>query len=180
MRTKLKIMTLACAGIAAALILSVSSCVKGDKGPKGDTGTPGTNGVANITSFTLNAPAGSWTHVGTAGQAGDGYMVSYSIPALTSQIISDGAVMCYYVSGSTIGALPWTFSVYQNISSTLYFEASPGTVKITMSDSDFNTLAPTGSMLFKLVLIPPALIKKNPDVDLSDYNKVKAAFQIVD
>lgn len=163
-----------------ALIFSLSSCVKGDKGPKGDTGTPGTNGVANITSFTLNAPSGSWTHIGTAGQVGDGYTVSYSVPALTAQIISDGAVMCYYVSGNTIGALPWTYSVYQNISSTLYFEASPGTVKIITSDSDFFTLAPTTNMLFKLVIIPPALIKKNPDVDLNDYNKVKTAFQIID
>lgn len=171
---------MAFAGMVVALTLALASCKKGDTGPKGDTGAPGSNGVANISSFTLSAPAGSWTHIGTAGQAGDGYTVSYSVPALTSQIISGGAVMCYYVSGNTIGALPWTYSVYQNISSTLYFEASPGTVKIITSDSDFFTLAPTTNMLFKLVIIPPALIKKNPDVDLKDYNNVKKTFKIID
>jgi hypothetical protein len=153
MKTTLKLITAIC----LAGTLGISGCQKGDQGPKGDQGTPGNNGVSNIMSFTLTTTPSSWGHVGTIGQAGDGWQTTFSVSALTSNIITNGGVMLYLLGNNVLTAMPVTLYEFQNVSHTYGFDAYVGQIKAYVTDSDFNTLQPSTNINFKLVIIPQRL-----------------------
>lgn len=166
--------------IAISLLgtIAFNSCVKGDQGPKGDQGSAGSNGVANIMSYTLTTTPSSWGHVGTIGQAGDGWQTTFSVPAVTTNVITNGGVLMYLLGNNALTAMPVTLYEFQNVSHTYGFDAFVGQIKAYVTDSDFNTLQPSTNINFKLVIIPPALIKKG--VNYKDYVEVKAAHNLQD
>jgi hypothetical protein len=167
------------AGVILAVALVLSSCKKPEKGPKGDTGAPGSNGnngVTNIVSFSLQATPSSWVHIGTSGQSGDAYMATFSVPALTSTMLTTGAVIMYIQTGTTITQMPIALTIYQNVTSSFYFDATTGLVRVYTADSDFYTLQPSINWDFRLVIIPSGRIKKN--VDISNYNDFMTIYNI--
>ena len=160
-------------GIVATLFL-FTSCTKegpvGPQGPQGVAGTngvDGTNGVANIqTSFvTVNTTDWAWDQSG-----------AYWYSDFTGITISNNAaVLVYYVDNTSANvSLPFTYqdAQYYYRSGTTYIEMD------VSSASGTTTIANPGTINYKIVVIPPAMIK--PNVNHHSYAEVKAAYHLKD
>lgn len=173
MKTKIKIISSA---LCYIVLLSFASCVKGDKGDMGPIGNDGKNGVANIstTSFVV----GNWSIPN-----GNVCFSQLTVPAITSSVLSNGAVQVFMSGdgGATYAALP--LITVQNYS--MQFEISYNQVTLYWVYSGSGTMVNPyfyfgGTMLFKVVVIPPAIIKQHPNIDLNNYSEVKATFNLKD
>ena len=71
--------------------------------------------------------------------------------------------------------------VTANISATVqehdYFLYSTNTISVFIENSDNSDPNP-GAATYKLVCIPPAIIKSNPKLDLKNYNEVKQVLNL--
>jgi hypothetical protein len=153
------------AGIVAGMFL-FSSCSK--EGPIGPQGVAGTNGVANIqTSFvTVNTADWAWSS--------SGYWYS-DFSGVT--ISNNAAVLVYLVDNSSANvSLPLTYedAQYYFRSGTTYIEMDVSSASGTTT----NTLANPGPTNYKIVIIPPAMLK--PHVNHTNYAEVKAAYHLKD
>jgi hypothetical protein len=139
-------------------------------------GPPGPAGNANVTATTFSASSWSWSS--------PYYYANFNVPDLTSSNINTAAVMVYFsTTGGTWIAVPYT----QYTSAYDYhmgFNTSAGTVQVTWvydsslsNGSDPNAFYST-TVQYKIVVIPPSARQANPNVNLKDYNAVKAAFQL--
>jgi hypothetical protein len=159
------------AGVTLLLIVSAILC-HGCK--KGSDGEPGKDGSANVTSTTYSIT--SWTN-------GSNYWYKQlSVPELTSSNINSASVQVYWgtVSNNWI-AVPYTY-----VASTNYFMNYLTTVNLVEVRWTYNGIGNGNSpntelnggspVQIKVVVIPPALKKANPDVDLNDYKAVKSRF----
>ena len=147
----------------AILALTVSSCQKGDTGPAGSAGTNGTNGtngVANITSAIYPVTPGSWSNPST-----DVYTVSYTNSAI-SDANHDGIEVFISTNGSIWFGLPSTNLISSG--DNVEFNYSNGQIEFLY----IFTSAPTSTLDFKVVVIPPAIMKQHPNTNWSDYNNV--------
>lgn len=167
-------------GIFLLAMLILSGCAKDKYQPKGDYQPAGNYGNANMiysNTVTLN----NWT---SAFDNGTEY-VYYSLinwPALTQAIKDNGAVMTYVQSGTQWYALPYS-DHGTGWSYTYDFGFDVGTVEIDLTGVD-NTGSPgTASQngtVVRLVAISPAAKIANPDLNWSNYNEVKARFNLED
>lgn len=166
------------------LIASASlifSCAKdgedGLPGPVGQTGQTGQTGNSNVKSETFTSNTSDWIHIGTNGQAGDGFSFLQFSSIITSDIANSGAVFVYVLStGGGWIALPASFTKSAWTENWRYAYSSLQLV-ISKEDSDFNTLNP-GIQTFKVVAISSTARIANPNVDYNDYEQVKAAFNL--
>ncbi len=134
---------------------------QGATGPKGDTGAQGN---ANVVSQTFTASA--WTY------SNPQWYENFSVTALTSTIVSAGAVEVYLSAnaGTNWTALPYTQygSVANYVAGYTY---GLNSLEVTWiynsvgSGSDPNTYYSTSACLIKVVCIAPAIIKKYPGTD---------------
>ena len=142
---------------------------------KGDTGAPGKDGVdgnANVSSVLLNAT--TWTWDASALWRYDSWS---SISILTSDVATSGAVMLYEGSGTTWMAVPYSFNVGSGITIHTFFNYTTGSVAVYQAlsnDGDPNPAATT----YKLVCIPKKMMVLHPEVNLKNYEQVKAAFDL--
>jgi hypothetical protein len=141
-------------------------------------GPAGPAGSANVTATNFTVNSWSWD--------APYYYADFSVPELTSANINSAAVLVYFTttSGSWI-ALPYTqydspYNYYMG------FSSSAGSVQVTWvydssfsSGSDPNAYYST-SVRYKIVVIPKEERIANPNVNLNDYNAVKAAFHLKD
>lgn len=153
--------------IVAVSTLSISSCKKGKDGKPGN---------ANVTAKTFSVP--TWSSNSTR------WYISLSVPEITSDNISSAAVQVYFsIDNSSWTALPNTV-----VASTNYFMGYITAVSTVQVNWDYNGIGIGSSpnsfysatSLFKVVVIPPAAIAANPDLDLNNYNKVKLKFNLED
>ena len=169
--------TLKFLSIGLLLILFTVSC--GKRGPQGPLGYPGAPGNANVVSGTITTDnwddyyAPSW-----------GLTINYS--EITRDIIEYGAVLVYMQHGDTYRQLPLTFfNIIPDVSGDYYYSTSievstfVGGVTIFWTDSDFWQPEHPGRKKFKIVVIASSEYRAY-DIDYSDYNQVKEAFDLVD
>lgn len=161
--------------ITGILLLLISSLlVNGCK----KEGPPGPAGNANVTSRTFYVSSWSWDS--------PNYYADFNVPELTADNINSAAVLVYFrTTSGTWYAVPYT----QYTSSSDYhmgFITVAGTVEVTWfydnplsSGSDPNAFYGT-TVYYKVVVIPPAERKANPNLDLNNYEAVKAAFHLKD
>lgn len=168
MKTLMK--TLATSIIATTLLFT--ACKKGDTGPAGATGA---NGSANVTTQTYTVT--SWIDVGSGYQ----WSTNLNVTALSASTQSKAAVEVFLSvdSAKHWKALPYTDfggqPVYMN------FTTSTNSVQITWFNSFGNTISDPNTAFgtncqFKVVVIPPAMVK--PNVNTHDYNTIKAAYNL--
>lgn len=146
--------------------MSVISCKKGNEA--GLTFT--------VTSKTYSVP--TWSSNSTR------WYITISVPELTSSNINSAAVQVYFSIDNT----NWTALPNTVVLSTNYFMGyitSVGTVDVTWDYNGIGIGSSPNSVysatsLFKVVVIPPAAIIANPDLDLNNYNKVKMKFNLED
>lgn len=159
--------------LQAILIIMVTSVITISSCKKGEDGKPGN---ANVTSKTFSVP--TWSSNSTR------WYASLSVPEITTSNISTAAIQVYFSTDNTSWiALPNTV-----MASTNYFMGyitAANIVEITWDYNGFgigdspNTLY-SATSLFKVVVIPPAAITANPDLDLNNYDKVKIKFNLQD
>lgn len=177
MKKTIKTTSMAFAALALTLGLTFTSCKKGDTGPKGDTGASGATGNANVTSITLNANSNSWSWDGTNNWR---YAIWTGVNQLTSSVVNSGAVMLYQNSGNGyFAALPITANISATVQEHDFFIYSTNTISVFIENSDKSDPNP-GSLSYKLVCIPPAIIKSNPKLNLKNYNEVKQVLNLKD
>jgi hypothetical protein len=150
-------------GILIIIALIFNSCKK----PKdGEPGPAGKDGVANI-SQTITTPLSSsdWVSAGTGM-----WTHTISVSALTDSYST--AVMVYAYIFPNYFALPC--SGLLTSSDHFNYSFQDGSVKIYYS----NSTAPTTTLQFRVVVIPPAMQTQNDDIDLKNYEEVKKRFNL--
>ena len=169
----MKTKTLAIGIIAATLLFT--GCAKdgatGPKGPAGATGTPGTNGTANISTTTLNVTSWIWNATLFESTA------TFTVTALTQNVIDKGAIMVYWTPAGMSEPLPYTHVLSPSLSKIVNFSFDVNAIVISQSNSDESNPNPLPTT-YRLVVIPPAM--KKPNVNMNDYNAVKAAYKLTD
>lgn len=152
------------------IVLLMAGCKKGETGPAGQDGKPGS---ANITSNTYSIT--SWPY------SSPYYYTNLATAALTSTNVNSAAVMVYFSTGSVWNALPYSqynspYNYYMG------FNTSAGNVQVTwfydtsLSTGDSPNTYYGTTIQIKVVVIPPAMIKK--DVNIRNYEEVKSAYHL--
>ncbi|MEN9304243.1 MAG: hypothetical protein RL264_2672 [Bacteroidota bacterium] len=149
------------------IVSSLVACTK--EGPQGPAGA---NGNANVVSATITSSA--WVFNDPS------WVIAFSYPAITQDIIDKGAVLVYIRTGSEYRQLPFTFYEDDTYSSSFEVSTYLGGVKIIRTDSDLIEPENPGNLTFKVVVISASGLSQNPNIDFKDYNAVKQAFKLND
>lgn len=164
-----------------------SSCTKevvGPQGPQGEQGVAGSNGQdgqdgqdgnANVKAYSFTAQPGDWFSFGTSGEVGYGWGVTYSLSAITQDIVNNGTVLLYYNTGSAMVAMPYSFPEDGYVETYLYGYYAGG-IQIERYDTDLFTTPPPAARTFKIVVIGGSARLANPDLDLTNYEEVMAFY----
>lgn len=151
-------------------------------GPQGPIGPAGPGGNANVASSTVTVYPNDWYWDNNTS-----WRVDLEYNAITSQIHNQGAVLVYMNQQNTWRQLPLTF-YYSQVnngqehfySSSLEVSSYVGGVSVFWTENDMvNDFRPEQHD-FKIVVIGGGLYKSRSDIDYSNYEAVKAAFQLAD
>lgn len=158
-------------GMVALMVLMFGACKK----PKdGAPGAQGPQGNANVTYGIFNVPASSW------GYTSPTYYATLLEPTITQDILDKGAILVYMGSTSQWVQLPVTFypsSTYSELIKPIF---TLGQVEVDITDSDLTQPATPTAKTFKVVVIASRSMLINPNVDFSNYESVKKAFNLKD
>lgn len=144
---------------------------------KGKDGEPGKDGSSNVTSTVFSVS--SWSSNSTR------YYTQLSVPELTSENINTASVQVYF---STVDN-NWIAMPFTQLASTNYFMGHISTINKIQVNWDYNGIGlgddpneyyGISNSKFKVVIIPPAILKQYPDLDLNNYNVVKQTLQLKD
>ena len=177
------------AAFAAVLLMTVSCGKQGPQGPVGPQGPAGHDGNANVVSSSLWVESNDW--VLEENEAGATYWrVDIDYPAITADIVDYGAVLVYMndmAQGTTWRQLPYTFYYSIIEDGTEYFYSSSlevssylNCVSIFWTESDFYEGYQPDRHQFKIVVIAASTYAAHPEVDYSNYEAVKEAFNLTD
>ena len=168
-------------------ILAVSffaSC----RGPMGPQGPAGHDGNANVASSTLTINSRDWKWVNDCQ-----WMVEIDYPAINNNVYNHGAVLVYMDIDGAWSQVPMTYyyedsyvddqgqTQYVNCAASIEVATlNDGGVRLFWTESDFFDGARPGTHDFKIVAIEATVFANRTDVDYSDYEAVKTAFQLAD
>lgn len=166
----MKKLHLICMAIVAVACLA--SC-RGPQGPEGN---------ANVKSSTVTVHSNDWYWDNTS------WRVDIKYQAINADITDYGAVLVYMDNQGTWRQLPMTF-YYQdqlndgtivNCSSSLEVSTYDEGVSIFWTENDFYDGYRPDEHKFKIVVIAASYFNSRTDVDYSNYEAVKAAYQLAD
>ena len=144
---------------------------------KGKDGEPGKDGGANVTSTVFSVS--SWSSNSSR------YYTLLSVPELTADNINTASVQVYF----NVGDNAWKAMPFTQLASTNYFMGHISAINSVQITWDYNGLGigddpnefyGISASKFKVVVIPPAILKQYPNVDLNNYNEVKETFHLKD
>jgi hypothetical protein len=160
--------------VMIASVLTTFSCTKegkeGPPGPAGTNGTNGTNGNANVigtNTVTLNS--GDWSATGA------GWYVTLTASGITQDVVDKGIVQVFIQYGTEW----WSLPDLSGINST-QFGFGLGYVQLLNYNSDYSQATNPGTKTFRIVIIPSSARLANPNIDYTNYNEVKRAFNLKD
>lgn len=168
-------------------VLFIASC----RGPQGPQGPAGQDGNANVASSTLTINPDNWEwdcfYIDGDGNQRGQYLVTIDYPAINSNVFNYGAVLVYMEVEGTWSQVPLTYFYYEQEGSDVYFyEAnikvatlSDGGLRLFWTQNDFWKVQPD-THRFKIVAIEASVYNHRSDVDYSNYEAVKTAFQLAD
>ena len=165
-------------GVTAVLFFN-SSCNQGPTGPEGPAGN------ANVKSMSFTVTANQWYHIGTTGTPGERFETILTVPIITQDIVSTGAVNMYISqNGNQWTAMPYTYPTgtgpTYGFTESWICSYSLNQAIIDLQDSDFNTQPPSATVFVKIVAVAASGRIANPDLDWNNYSAVKAAFDLKD
>ena len=196
----MKKLSIICMTVLAISFLA--SCTKvGPQGPMGPQGPAGNDGNANVASSTLTIKSSDWQWLEQYGQ----WMVEIDYPAINNNVYNYGAVLVYMDVDGAWSQVPLTYyyqdevNVFDENGNPVYDEhghqlteiinceasievatLSDGGVRLFWTESDFYDGYRPLTRDFKIVAIEASVFSHRSDVDYSDYEAVKAAFQLAD
>ena len=154
-----------------AMIFAVSC--RGPQGPMGN---------ANVCSSTVTVKTSDWYWDNTS------WRVDLRYEAISPNITDHGAVLVYMEDRNTWRQLPLTF--YYNVfdenntehfySSSLEVSSYDDGVSIFWTENDFFDGYRPDEHRFKIVVIEASVYASRSDVDYSNYEAVKTAYQLAD
>lgn len=168
------------------VLLLASGC---DEGPVGPPGPPGNANVFSL-NFQFDYNGSSAVQNGTV------VSEQYDVPDITPSVVDDGAVLVYYRFAGTWTALPYTLSVeapddpprvdytatfgyaYDDQFIEVFVEASSDDPVVIEEIGNTDLFGAPIEM--KAVIIDGVFFGKNSDLDLRDYEAVKAYFNLKD
>jgi hypothetical protein len=144
-----------------------TSCKKGDTGA---TGPKGTAGNANVVVYSLPVTTWNLSANGKYWYITDNFGVPLNFNAAAS------AVMVYWQNkDSNYVAMPITMSDIQYSFQYSTSNTGENIIEVDVSSASGNTTVPNpGQTKFKIVIIPPAMIK--PNINQHNYEEVKIAY----
>lgn len=153
--------------LLSVIIIIFTSCQK--EGPPGKDGKDGNANVVS-TSFTSS----SWTY------SEPSWVISINWLSITPDIINGGAVLVYLKDGNDYKQLPLTFYSTPEYSTTIEVTTRVSGLSLYWTDSDLIQPLNPGLQTFKIVLIAPSALMRNPNVDYLNYEEVKSTFNLED
>jgi hypothetical protein len=152
--------------LAILSVFVMASC----RGPKGN---------ANVKSSTVTVRSSDWYWDNTS------WRVDLEYKAINADIDNYGAVLVYMDNNNTWRQLPMTFYYTDEVngetvycSSSLEVSSYKEGVSIFWTENDFYDGYRPDDHDFKIVAIAASEYQRRSDVDYSDYEAVKRAFQI--
>ena len=174
----MKKLSLICMTVLA--VFAMASC----RGPRGPQGPAGNDGNANVVSSTVTVHSDDWEWVNNFQ-----WMVEIDYPAINNNVYNYGAVLVYMDVDGAWSQVPLTY-YYQDLNDAgelINCEASievatlnDGGVRLFWTESDFYGGMRPQTCDFKIVAIEATVYSHRSDVDYSNYEAVKAAFQLAD
>ena len=154
----------------------------GPMGPQGPQGPAGNDGYVNVASTTLTVVPDDWYWDETS------WRVDFDYDAVNADIYNSGVVLVYMESDGTWRQLPMTFyyTDYDNQGNLIYCSSSletsfyVGGVSVFWTENDFYDGYRPEEHRFRLVAISAGYYNAHPDLDYSDYEVVKATFDLAD
>ena len=170
----------------AILAVALMASCRGPQGPAGHDGHDGND--ANVSSSTVTVNSRDWEWNDLNGQ----WTVTIDYGAINSNVFNYGAVLVYMDVDGAWSQVPLTY-YYQDViveegqNVTINCEASievatlsDGGVRLFWTESDFYDGMRPETHDFKIVAIEAAVYSERSDVDYSNYEAVKTAFQLAD
>ncbi len=145
----------------------------GPVGPQGPQGPQGYNGSANVQSINLTATNASWSLYSTPINEME---ATWSVPQITSSVFNYGTVQMFISTDGTGNY--WTAMPYSNLASQWNYTFNAGNVIVDYSLNNNTIPSNPNTQLFKLVVIPPAMVK--PNVNVHNYESLKQAYNLKD
>ena len=179
----MKKLSIICMTVLAALFMA--SCV----GPRGPEGPAGKDGNANVASSTVTVHNYDWQWSENYGQ----WSVIIDYPAINHNVYNYGAVLVYMDVNGNWSQVPLTY-YYQDVinyddgtqeiincaASSEVATRNDGAICLYWTESDFYDGCRPDTHDFKIVAIEASVYANRTDVDYSNYNAVKTAFQLAD
>ena len=147
-----------------AVSVMFSACTK--EGPAGKDGN------ANVVSSSMTAL--NWSY------NAPNWTVSFNIASITQDIVDRGAVLAYVKVGNNFSQLPLTFYQDPAYSTSVGVLTVLGGVLVTWTDSDLTQPINPGPQVFKFVVISASSRQQHPNIDYTNYEEVKNAFNLED
>ncbi len=145
------------------------------RGPQGPAGN------ANVASSTVTAYPRDWEWDGGS------WRLDLDYPAINMDIHDYGAVVVYMNMEDTWRQIPLTYYYSEIVDDIEYFYSSSlevssyqGGVSIFWTENNFENIGAPDTHQFKIVVIASGLYYDRQDVDYSNYEAVKKAFQLSD
>ena len=159
-------------------VFAMASC----RGPKGDQGN------ANVVSSTVTVYPEDWRWVNNCQ-----WMVDIDYPAINNNVFNHGAVLVYMDKSGVWSQVPLTY-YYEDVinyedgtqeivncsASIEVGTLNNGGVRLFWTENDFFDGNRPQTHRFKIVAIEASVYSHRSDVDYSDYNAVKTAYQLAD
>lgn len=169
----MKKLTVICMALVA-MIFAVSC-----RGPQGPVGPMGN---ANVCSSTVTVKSSDWYWDNNTS-----WRVDLHYEAISADITDHGAVLVYMEDRDTWRQIPMTFYYEDVINGQTYFCSSSlevstydEGVSIFWTENDFYDGYRPDEHRFKIVVIEASVYANRSDVDYSNYEAVKKAFQLAD
>lgn len=177
----MKKLTLICMALFAMFFAVSCTGPQGPEGPQGPQGPAGQDGNANVKSTTVTVRPNDWYWDETS------WRVDLEYKAIDADIDDYGAVLVYMDNGNTWRQLPMTFyysvvddGVEYFYSSSLEISTYLEGLSIFWTENDFFDGYQPEEHRFKIVVIAASYYDSRSDVDYSNYEAVKKAFQLAD
>ena len=150
--------------------------------PEGERGPRGPEGNANVKSYTLSVPPSAWTELGAAGTPGHMYSALVdTFSVLTSDTASTGMVLVYRIRSDIFQTvyipLPCE-DAEAGFTRRWEFLYAPGSIGFTVMHDDNNTLQPTATENFKIVLATSLNGKRAEELEQMEYEEAMAALGV--
>ena len=174
----MKKLSIICMTVVAISFLA--SC----RGPQGPAGHDGNANVAS-SKVTIHDYDWKWNNFYTDAEGNERgqFYVTIDYPAINNNVYNHGAVLVYMDNEGAWSQVPLTYYYAENDG---LYEASievatlnDGGVNLFWTESDLWKVRPK-THDFKIVAIEATVYKNRSDVDYSNYEAVKTAFQLAD